>query len=119
MEELYVEGVATQGAPESCVVVCEGGGEALTWARAGEPRNVGGGRCPRCTRPTAASSCDSVNAGGVTGLPLILRRDMTGQRRQQFGRDCAEHTFDLAPAGGLSGVSSVSWTPRSGREFVD
>src|SRR6476660_6320554 len=43
MEELYVEGVATQGGPESCVVVCEGGGEALTGARAGraiEPRNV-------------------------------------------------------------------------------
>ena len=43
MEELYVEGVATHGGPESCVVVCEGGGEALTGARAGraiEPRNV-------------------------------------------------------------------------------
>jgi hypothetical protein len=24
MEELYVEGVATHGGPESCVVVCEG-----------------------------------------------------------------------------------------------
>ena len=43
MEELYAEGVATHGGPESCVVVCEGGGEALTGARAGraiEPRNV-------------------------------------------------------------------------------
>ena len=43
MEELYVEGVATHGGPESCVVVCEGGGEALTGVRAGrviEPRNV-------------------------------------------------------------------------------
>ena len=43
MEELYVEGVATHGGPESCVVVCEGGVEALTGARAGraiEPRNV-------------------------------------------------------------------------------
>ena len=50
MEELYVEGVATHGGPESCVVVCEGGGEALTGARAGraiEPRNVHSG-CPRC-----------------------------------------------------------------------
>ena len=27
MEELYVEGVATHGGPESCVVVCEGGVE--------------------------------------------------------------------------------------------
>ena len=43
MEGLYVEGVATHGGPESCAVVCEGGGEALTGARAGraiEPRNV-------------------------------------------------------------------------------
>ena len=42
MEELYIEGVATHGGPESCVVVREGGGEALTGARAGqaiEPRN--------------------------------------------------------------------------------
>ena len=42
MEELYVEGVATHGGPESCVGVREGTGEALGWARAGraiEPRN--------------------------------------------------------------------------------
>src|SRR5664279_1191371 len=42
MEELYVEGVATRGGPESCAVVREGGGEALTGVRAGraiEPRN--------------------------------------------------------------------------------
>ena len=42
MRELYIEGVATHGGPESCVVVCEGGGEALTGVRAGraiEPRN--------------------------------------------------------------------------------
>ena len=50
MEELYVEGVATHGGPESCVVVREGGGEALTGARAGraiEPRNRVSG-CRRC-----------------------------------------------------------------------
>jgi len=35
MEELYTEGVATHGDPESCVVAHEGGGEALTGARAG------------------------------------------------------------------------------------
>ena len=42
MEELYVEGVATHGGPESCVGAREGAGEALTGARAGraiEPRN--------------------------------------------------------------------------------
>ena len=42
MEELYTEGVATHGDPESCVGAREGDGEALTGARAGraiEPRN--------------------------------------------------------------------------------
>jgi RNA-directed DNA polymerase len=35
MKELYGEGVATHSGPESCVVVREDGGEALTGARAG------------------------------------------------------------------------------------
>ena len=42
MRELYVEGPATHGGPESCVDVPRGHGEALTGARAGraiEPRN--------------------------------------------------------------------------------
>ena len=42
MEELYVEGLATRGGPESCVASRKGRGEALTGARAGraiEPRN--------------------------------------------------------------------------------
>src|SRR5690242_16392700 len=44
MRELYTEGLATHGGPESCAVVREGGGEALTGVRAGraiEPRNQG------------------------------------------------------------------------------
>jgi hypothetical protein len=36
MRELYVEGVAIHGGPESCAVVREGGGEALTGVRAGQ-----------------------------------------------------------------------------------
>ena len=44
MRTLYVEGGATHDGPESCVVVCEDGGEALTGVRAGwaiEPRHHG------------------------------------------------------------------------------
>jgi hypothetical protein len=46
MEELYVEGLATHGGPESCVDGLRGRGEALTGVRAGraiEPRNAGFG----------------------------------------------------------------------------
>jgi len=46
MEELYAEGLASHGGPESCVAFREGRGEALTGVRAGraiEPRNVGSG----------------------------------------------------------------------------
>jgi len=42
MEELYAEGLAAHGGPESCVDDPRGRGEALTGARAGraiEPRN--------------------------------------------------------------------------------
>ncbi len=44
MRELYIEGLATHGGPESCAVVREGAGEALTGVRAGramEPRDQG------------------------------------------------------------------------------
>jgi hypothetical protein len=57
MRELYIEGVAIHGGPESCVGVREDGGEALTGVRAGwaiEPRNHlvrGADVVPRNGRP--------------------------------------------------------------------
>ena len=50
MEELYVEGLASRGGPESCVDVREGVGEALTGVHTGwaiEPRNVSSPGCRR------------------------------------------------------------------------
>jgi hypothetical protein len=57
MRELYIEGVAIHGGPESCVGAREGAGEALTGVRAGwaiEPRNHhlrGADAVPRGGRP--------------------------------------------------------------------
>ena len=67
MRELYVEGVATHDGPESCVNVCEGGGEALTGVRAGqaiEPRNQGSGV------PTLLREPEGNTAGGAMREPL-------------------------------------------------
>src|SRR5664279_2601058 len=67
MEELYGEGVATHGGPESCVVVCEGGGEALPGARAGraiEPRNVYFG-VPMLSEWRKATSAAALSRGAV------------------------------------------------------
>jgi len=66
MEELYAEGVAIHGGPESCVGAREGAGEALTGARVGraiEPRNPQFGvptlsQWRKATRPVAL--CESL-----------------------------------------------------------
>src|SRR5712671_179180 len=62
MEELYAEGVATRGGPESCVDVPRGRGEALAGVRAGwaiEPRNQLSGV------PTLCKQAEGHTAGGV------------------------------------------------------
>ena len=90
MEELYVEGVATHGGPESCVVACEGGGEALTGARAGraiDPRNVNSGMPTlsewRKATPTAAIS------GGAVG-PRVVKEP--GHVRNLHAREPGDPT---------------------------
>ena len=51
MRTLYIEGLAIHGGPESCAVVCEGDGEALTGVHVGraiEPRKNLSSGCRRC-----------------------------------------------------------------------
>ena len=70
MEELYVEGLATHGDPESCVDDPRGRGEALTGVRAGraiEPRNQASGVPTRFTTWKAT-------------LPAALSRAAGGSR---------------------------------------
>jgi hypothetical protein len=59
-KELYIEGVTIHGGPESCAVVRESGGEALTGVRAGwamEPRNWLSSGCRRRRMGRKATSC--------------------------------------------------------------
>jgi hypothetical protein len=102
MEELYAEGVAIHGGPESCVGAREGVGEALTGARVGraiEPRNHQFGvptPSPwwKATRPAAL--CETLvgparsKNHGMHGtskrenreIPLLARRVITGRAAQ-------------------------------------
>ena len=62
MEELYTEGVASRGGPESCAGVREGVGEALTGVGAGqviEPRNISSG-VPTPSPRAEGNICGSV-----------------------------------------------------------
>ena len=72
MEELYAEGVATRGGPESCVDDPRGRGEALTGVRAGrviEPRNHSIGVPTLFKRWKATpSAAQARGAGGPRGV---------------------------------------------------
>ncbi len=59
-----IEGVATRDGPESCVVVCEDGGEALTGVRAGQP----------LSREITASGCRRRLTRRKATLPAALAR---------------------------------------------
>ena len=65
MRELYIEGVATHDGPESCVDVREGGGEALTGVRAGQPlsREITASGCRR--RPMRRKATSSAALASI------------------------------------------------------
>ena len=73
MEELYVEGVATHGGPESCVDGPRGRGEALTGVRAGrviEPRKYRSG-VPTLSQKWKATPPSAL--ARVVGGPCVVR----------------------------------------------
>ena len=88
MEELYVEGLATHGDPESCVDDLRGRGEALTGARAGraiEPRNQGIGVPTSCLWRKATLHSALARAGcGPTGTAKSGLRYSCRQQPQSF-----------------------------------
>jgi hypothetical protein len=100
MRTLYIEVLASHGGPESCAVVCEGGGEALAGVRAGsvlsrEIRGFGVStrlsdaegntvgrviasvrRTPRGRRPGACTESPGARTGrpDVCPCPLMMSR---------------------------------------------
>ena len=80
MEELYAEGLATHGDPESCVDVPRGRGEALTGARVGRAME------PRNHRVRGAHTVQDVEGHIVGGASASRRRTLRGQRT----RACTE-----------------------------
>ena len=88
MEELYVEGLATRGGPESCVVAREGGGEALTGVRTGraiEPRNEHFG-VPTLSEWRKATSAVALSRG--TAGPRVVKEP--GHVRNLHAREPGE-----------------------------
>jgi len=107
MRELYIEGVAIHGDPESCVGVREDAGEALTGARVGwaiEPRNhdfgvptpsdevegnIPGSAIASCrgtprglrTCACAESSCARTGRSHASPLGMIVGRGAQGRLR--------------------------------------
>ena len=75
MKESYGKGLATHTGPESCAVVREGGGEALTGGRAGRvlSREIHGPR----REPWSLRGADAVEEGG---RPHLLCRQRETRR---------------------------------------
>jgi len=91
MRELYIEGVAIHGGPESCVGVREGGGEALTGVRAGwaiEPRNhlvrgadaVSRGGRPHCRQRFREVPVDPARSENLCMCGISMRENREIQR---------------------------------------
>jgi hypothetical protein len=91
MEELYVEGLATHGGPQSCVDDPRGRGEALAGVRAGraiEPRNL---------NDRGAGAVQEVEGNIAGGASASCRGTPRGRRT----RACAE------PPGARTGRARV------------
>src|SRR5512132_4392327 len=110
MEELYIEGLAIHGDPESCVGDPRGRSEALTGVRAGwaiEPRNRIGPGCRRCHRkrkatPAAAFSRAAVGPRGVEDP--VHARDLSRCETREIPRSPARGDGRAGRAGKAKAV---------------
>ena len=112
MRELYIEGLAPHGGPESCAVVREGGGEALTGVRAGraiEPRNQ------RDRGADVVGLAEGNTGGGVIREPSSdLARSENQGMYGIFMRENRESPPPARPADHLAGRSGNAEAVRLG-----
>jgi hypothetical protein len=107
MEELYAEGLATHGGPESCVDVPRGRGEALTGVRAGraiEPRNDAIG-VPTLYKRRKATSLTAFSR--AVGGPRVVRDP--GHVRNLHAREPGDPTLAQAVDHGLGRSGNTRW----------
>ena len=107
MEELYAEGLATHGGPESCVDDPRGRGEALTGARAGraiEPRNQ------RSGVPTLSQEAEGNTAGGAIREPSV--DPARSENQGMYGTSMRENREIPCPPVWLITGRAAQGTPR-------
>ncbi len=117
MRTLYIEDLASHDAPESCVVVREGGGEALAGVRAG---SVLSREIKRSGVPTRLSDAEGNIAGGVMREPSAdsarsKTRCMHGvSRRENREIPRSPASVDDAPSWMVRGVADQRLAGREG-----
>ena len=107
MRELYIEGLAPHGGPESCAVVREGGGEALTGVRAGraiEPRNEAIG-VPTLYKRRKATSLTALSR--AVGGPRVVRDPW--HVRNLHAREPGDPALAQAADHGLGRSGNTRW----------
>ena len=107
MEELYVEGLATHGGPESCVDVPRGRGEALTGVRAGraiEPRNDATG-VPTLYKRRKATSLTAFSR--AVGGPRVVKDPW--HVRNLHAREPGDPTLTQTADHGLGRSGNTRW----------
>jgi hypothetical protein len=108
MKESHDEGVATHIGPESCAVAREGGGEALTGERAGQPLSREKGfhfRVPTLSKEWEGNTANRAFASGLT--------DPARSKTLRMHGSTSHGNREIPPSSGEQHVQTASGSPRT------